>query len=124
MKPIKILLLIIVAAASAQSCKEEKSLDRSNDLNGNWINTASSKDTLYIKDAIILRSDTITGETRHSYLFRLENDSIDIRYNGFYYIYTPEAKLKIQLSNKKDTLKIIGFSTYFPYYKGDVFRKL
>ena len=65
-------------------------------LSGKWVNTQLSADTLFFfNDSIIMRTDTITHLPKHRYKYKLEEDSITLKYTGEYYIFVPESTFKI-----------------------------
>lgn len=94
------------------------------ELIGEWINIIEERDTLFIKDTIIIRTDLVTLKPKHAYKYSLNKDSIKIQYVGEYYIYAPELSFKIFLDDDNEILTIENFSTYFPKQNGDEFKKL
>lgn len=94
------------------------------DIIGEWVNSVLDSDTLFISDSIIIRIDITTMLPKHSYSYCIIGDSILLEYTGEYYIYALPSLFKITLDNNKSILIIDGFSTYFPKYPGDEFKKL
>jgi hypothetical protein len=115
-----LLSLLLIIGCDTENISDLQ-IDRSK-LIGEWINIIEERDTLFIKDTIIIRTDLLTLKPRHAYKYSLKEDSIKIRYVGEYYIYAPELSFKIFLDY--DILTIENFSTYFPKQNGDVFSKL
>jgi hypothetical protein len=93
-------------------------------LFGKWVSTQLNADTLYWKDTIILRTDTITSLPKHSYNYELFEDSIKLEYNGEYYILVPKSSHKLIINVDKSIITIEGIENYFPKYKGNEFRKI
>lgn len=83
-------------------------------LIGKWVNTQLNTDTLFWKDTIILRTDTITSLSKHSYSYELIEDSIKLEYNGEYYILVPESSFKLIINADKSIITIEGIDNYFP----------
>jgi hypothetical protein len=93
-------------------------------LIGKWVNTHLNSDTLFWKDSIILRTDTITSLPKHSYDYDLVADSIKLKYNGEYYILAPKSSFKLSINSDKSIITIEGIEDYFPSYKGNQFKKI
>lgn len=93
-------------------------------LIGKWVNTQLNTDTLFWKDTIILRTDTISSLPKHSYNYELIEDSIRLEYNGEYYILIPESSFKLIINADKSIITIESIDNYFPNYKGNQFKKI
>jgi hypothetical protein len=119
-------LLIISFFVSVVGCEKNNDSNSKIDkqaLIGKWVNTQLNTDTLFWKDTIILRTDTITSLPKHSYNYELIEDSVKLEYNGEYYILVPEFSFKLNINADKSIITIEGIENYFPNYKGNQFRR-
>ena len=91
------------------------------DIEGTWINTLVSWDTIHIHDTIIERWDDLSNRFAHFYTYKILTDSVFINYTGLYKVGTPPYHRKIYLNSKKDTLIIQNFHAVYPGYQGDIF---
>ncbi len=132
---IRMLFLYGIILFTASCCEKEdnvnnkKSLQINEEIIGDWVNTINIKDTLFINDTLIMRSDTIRGPVfgypNHWYNYTiLPPDSIKIKYRGMYAIYCPETTFYMSLDKQEMILTIENLNTYFPEYPGDTFKKI
>jgi hypothetical protein len=128
---IRMLFLYGIILFAASCCEKDdkvnnkKSLQINKEIIGDWINTINIKDTLFINDKLIRRSDTLSCEPDHLYDYTiLSSDSIKIQYKGRYEIYCPEKTFHISLDKQEMILTIGNLNNYFPRYPGDTFKKL
>jgi|GEM_PF-6942390 len=131
-----ILFLCGIIMFTAFSCETDKTdndmksqVINNESILGDWVNTINIKDTLFINDTVIRRSDTIRGPMfgypNHGYNYTIiPPDSIKIQYRGYYYVYCPEKTFYMSLDNQEMILTIENLNTYFPEYRGDTFKKL
>jgi len=120
-------LILLIFFASSVGCEKNNDSNLKIDkqiLIGKWVNTQLNTDTLFWKDTIIIRSDTITSLPKHSYNYELIEDSIKLEYNGEYYILVPKSSFKLIINADKSIITIEGIDNYFPNYKGNQFKKI
>ena len=117
-----ILFLIFMATIG---CEKEKGNVNDPDLTGYWINLSHSKDTLLIKDSLILRSYFGEGDTSlgHKYKYKIKEDSIMLDYLGPNKVAFAEEPWvrKYQLTNNQ-LLQIENFNSVYPSYTGNKFK--
>jgi len=116
-----ILLLILLSTFGCKTSNDSYFIAKEQ-LIGNWINTLETRDTLFISDSIIHRTDIPSGEPILYYRYSLNGNEITIEYLGIPSIYVPKTTFQIKLEN--DLLNIVNFSSYYPQYSGDTFKKL
>lgn len=119
-----ILLSLFVSLIGCEKNNDSNPKIAKQTLIGKWVNTQLNTDTLFWKDTIILRTDTISSLPKHSYNYELIEDSIRIEYNGEYYILVPESSFKLIINADKSIITIEGIENYFPKYKGTQFKKI
>jgi len=131
---IRLLFIYGIILLTAFCCEKDENVYNNKkslqtNIFGDWVNTINIKDTLFINDTLIWRSDTIRGPVlgypNHWYNYTiLPPDSIKIKYRGRYEIYCPEKTFHILLDKQEMILTIENLNTYFPEYPGDTFKKL
>lgn len=119
-----ILLSFFVSLVGCEKNNDSMLIIDKQSLIGKWVNTQLNTDTLFWKDTIIIRSDTITSLPKHSYNYELIEDSIKLEYNGEYYILVPKSSFKLIINADKSIITIEGIDNYFPNYKGNQFKKI
>lgn len=121
------ILVLLSLSISFMGCEKNNDSVPTIDIQyliGKWVNTQLDTDTLFWNDTIIKRTDTITSLPKHSYHYELFEDSINLEYNGDYYILVPKSSHKLVINDGKSIITIEGIENYFPEYKGNQFTKL
>ena len=116
-----ILLLFLLSIIGCNTKNDSNPIIKEH-LIGNWVNITDTRDTLFIGDTIIHRIYIPSSEPILYYRYTLNGNEITIEYLGIFAIYVPESTFHIELEN--DLLTIVNFSSYFPGYNGDIFKKL
>jgi hypothetical protein len=121
MKKYIVFLILLPVLLSCE--KESDNLIFREDLYGLWECTDDDKDTLYIDFGLIKLKDSLVYLSYYHY--KLEGDSIALRYFGLNEVGPFEGKCQIRfLNKKKEYLGMYNFSKIYGSFSGNEFRKI
>ena len=124
MKKEYLFIIIICVFFGCKKNADSESTIKKENLIGNWINLSFNKDTLYWRDSIIYRHDTLHTFIKHRYKYNIDKNLITLKYSGDEFIDVSEVELKISVNEDSTIVTIDKFEDYFPHYPGNDFKIL